>query len=149
MMTLLAQAVPADALISGKWLLDAIPVLAGAITVILGRNYFKGQGAKDAATNDVTIKKPVPTIETREKPTYVSRTDLEQHLTRMDGNINGLKKQHEDCRLYQGEQRANLHHRLDDQVKALARMEGTLEGVRQTAATLLDLALNKKPSARA
>ena len=132
----------ADPLISGKWLLDAIPVLASAAVVIFGRNYFRSQGAKDAQSNDVTIKKPVPIIETREKPVYALKVDVEAALGR-------FQESHNKCQRFQEGQHAANQKRLDDQVQALARMEGMVASVQQTVTTLLDLALNRKTNSRA
>jgi len=132
MITQLAQSLTvSDTMISGKWLLDAIPVLSAAAVVIIGKNHWKNQAVREQATNDVTIKKPVPTIETREKPVWASKADLDTLASRHDLNIR------------------NVHHRLDDQVKALSRLEGTATATNDTVGKLLDIALSKKPSPRA
>lgn len=140
---LLAQAMPiSDPMISGKWLLDAIPVLAAAAVLIIGKNHWKVLGAKEQASNDVTIKKPVPTLETREKPIYALKADVEAALCRFQDS-------HNKCQIFQDSQHLANQKRLDDQVKALARMEGTLTSVQDIANTLLSLALQRKPNPRA
>jgi len=145
---LLAQSVPAppDAMLPTSAIVGIIGGITTLVVGIIGK--LKVDQAK-AQSNDITLKKPVPTIETREKPVFVSREDLEAHLKRIDGKVKEVSDAQMACQTYQASQRGHLHNRLDDQVKALARMEGTLASVQQTTTTLLDLALNKKPSARA
>jgi NH3-dependent NAD+ synthetase len=138
---MLAQSIPVppDAMLPTSAVVGIIGGITTLVVAVIGK--MKVDQAK-AQSNDVTLKKPVPTIETREKPIYAIKDDVEDAMRR-------IQETHAACRAYQGEQRANIHHRLDDQVKALARMEGTLASVQQTTTTLLDLALNKKPSSRA
>ena len=146
MIAMLAQVVPAaDPLISSNAVIGIIGAVTTLVVGVIGK--MKIDQAR-AQANDVTLKRPVPTIETREKPVLVTRSDLDANLTRIDGAIAEAKDAHQKCQAYQSTQRDHIHRRLDDQVKALARMEGTLEGVNQTAKTLLDLALNRKPAAR-
>ena len=132
MMPTLAQSAAgiADPMISGKWLLDMIPVAAAAIAVLLGRNYYRNQGAKESQAAEVTIKKPVPTILTRERPVWATQAALDSLAAKHDSNIH------------------NVHRRLDDQVKALARLEGTATATNDTVGKLLDIALGKKPTPR-
>jgi len=146
LVVLLAQSMPApaDAMISSTAVAGIIGAITTLVVGIIGK--LKVDAAR-SQTNDVTLKKPVPTVETREKPVFVTRADLDAHLTRMDGSIRTLHESHEARTRYENEQRGNIHHRLDDQVKALARMEGTLEAVKETSNTLLNLALGKKPLA--
>lgn len=124
--------------LSGGAVVGIIGAISTLVVGIIGK--LKVDQARNQS-NDVTIKRPVPTVETREKPVLAIKADV-------DSAIKRIEDQHNKCQQYQGEQRANIHHRLDDQVKALARMEGTLASVQQTTSTLLDLALQKKPSPR-
>jgi len=127
-----------------------IALLGSGVIVVKSKDHWKSQGRAEVQSNDVTIKHPVPLVTTKEKPEYVTRTMLESHLTRIDTAIRTVNHNQESCQAYQNEQRGRIHNRLDDQVKCLARMEGTLEAVKETSTTLLNLALQtNKPKPRA
>jgi hypothetical protein len=158
LLALLAQAmpVPVDAMISSTAVVGIIGAITTLVVGVIGK--LKVDAAK-SQTNDVTLKKPVPLIETREKPQLVTRDDLEAHLKRIDNNMRAAKddneaalvrfaNSHAACKAFQDTQHASNQKRLDDQVKALARMEGMVASVQHTVNTLLDLALNKKPNPR-
>jgi hypothetical protein len=148
---LLAQSMPVPPMPVDAGMLSATAVTAiiGAITTlvvgVIGK--LKVDQAK-AQASDVTLRKPVPTIETREKPVLVTKTDLDAHLNRIDGTIKEVKDSQVAYSNTNRVQTDQLHHRLNDQVKALSRMEGTLSSVQETTNTLLHLALGKKPTPR-
>ena len=136
-----------------------LALLGSGMFVVKQRGNWISQGRSEAQRNVVTIEPPVPLIQTQEKPTLVTREDLEAHLKRIDGNMRGAKEDteaalcrfqdsHNKCQKFQDSQHAANQKRLDDQVKALARMEGMVASVQHTVNTLLDLALNKKPTSR-
>ena len=123
----LAQAAGADPLISGQWLIGIVGAIASGAALIIG----KIQGRREAQASDVTLRRPVPTIETREKPAWALKSDLEALAAKHDRNIH------------------NVHARLDDQVKALARLEGTAASTSENVGKLLDIAMNRKQPPRA
>lgn len=140
-MILLAETSPADFMISGTWLLG---FCVGIIPVI-GGVWIKAKqvGRAETQDNNVTLKKPVPTIQTREEPQWATRPDLNEHVARTERHFSDVWKRFEADRTAARESANNIHKRLDKQSEATAAVQASLNEVKETTHTLLDIALNK------
>ena len=148
MLNLIAETATApDPMISGNWIIGLIGALTSLATLLIG----KRQGIKEAADAHVTLKKPVPTIQTREEPAWATKPDLEDHIDRTDAHFAEVWKRFESDRAVARESANNMHKRLDKQSEATAGVAAALQEVKETTRTLLDLALHptrKPPTGR-
>jgi hypothetical protein len=143
MFDLVANANP-DTLISGNWLIAIIGAIASGMALVIG----KIQGRREGETSrEVTLKKPVPTVRTQEEPQYVTLDDFNGHLRRIESSFSEIKDALDCERGIARTANSNIHKRIDSMSEKigerLGKVEGTLAGVKDTTATLLDLALGK------
>lgn len=142
---LLSNTVPPsqpDFQISGNWLIAMLV----AIIPVLGGVWIKAKqaGRAEVADSNVTLKKPVPTIQTREEPAWATKPELDDHIERTDKHFAEVWKRFESDRSVARESANNLHKRLDKQSEATAGVQASLNEVKETTRTLLDLALHKE-----
>lgn len=144
MIGILADAAAAsDPMISGNWLIGLIGAISTAAAAIIGK--FAGQKAGENS-REVTLKKPVPTVVTREEPQWATKPDLEDHKTRTDKGFREVWEAIDGERKIARNALGNIHARIDKQVESLAKMEGSLEALETTTGKLLDIALGHKPN---
>ena len=140
MMMLLSEiAADADGGISGTVVIGIIGAITTLVVGVIGK--LKVDQVK-SETRDVTLKKPVPTIQTREEPQWATQPDLEDHIERTDRHFAEVWKRFESDRNVARESANNLHKRLDKQSEATAGVQASLNEVKETTRTLLDLALH-------
>lgn len=144
LLPLLSNTLPPDAMISGDWMLKLIGALFTGAALILGRYW----GKRDAIQQDVTLKTPVPTVNTREEPEYVTMAIFNGHLNRIEASFAKIEEALDSERGIARLANGNLHKRIDalseKMGERLGNLEGTLKGVAETTHTLLDIALGKK-----
>jgi hypothetical protein len=137
-----AQVPTEDFQISGKWL---IAVLVAIIPVI-GGVWLKGKSSgKNEVENAVTLKKPVPTILTREEPAWATKPELVEHIERTERQIHDIWEAIQSERGIARTALSRIHERLDIQTKVTATLQGSVEEVSKNVSRLLDIAMNRKP----
>ena len=123
--------------------------LAGSgIFVIRAKDGWKAKGAAEAHSNNVTIKHPVPTIQTREEQRWVPREEYLERWMRADEEVSRLWSQFGQERKIWNHEIESVQARLAVQSDATATLQGTVNEVNKTVGQLLSLALNRKPAAR-
>lgn len=144
MLNLLAEAVPPDPMISGKWLLTIVPVVASAIALLLGKSHWEKKGAKEARS--VTVEnQPLQVTSTVPLATKAELESLEARLTTELSKIEGaLTSERAVARIANG----NLHARIDKSTEQLAEVKGEIKGIAENISRLLDIAMNRKPTTR-
>jgi hypothetical protein len=141
MMTqLMAEVAGADPMISGNWLIGLIGALCTGAAAIIGKVMGRKEGEN---SREVTVKKPVPTIQVREEAQWATKPDLEDHKNRTDKGFREVWEAIDGERKVARNALGNIHARIDKQVESLAKMEGSLESLETTTGKLLDLALGK------
>lgn len=137
-----------DAMISGEWLIAIIGALASAAALVIG----KVQGRKESeSSRDVTIKPPVPRLDVNmhEDPEFVTMEVFNGHLKRIEESFFKIEQALDSERGIARTANGNIHKRIDAMSERLgerlSKLEGTSEGIAKTTATLLDIALGKKP----
>ncbi len=148
MIYFLAEVVAADTQISGNWVLELVAKLflgLGVLFTAVWAAYKKGQTNQ----SEVTIKQPVPTVETREAVTFAARNDLDDHIDRTDKSLTELWDAIDGERKIARDALGKIHRRLDEQSTATAKVQGTVDEVKSNVGKLLDLALApKRPGTR-
>lgn len=136
----------ADVMISGNWII----ALLIALIPVLGGVWIKAKaaGRTEAQDNHVTLKKPVPTIQTREEQRWVPRDEYMERWERADAETSRLWNQFGHERKIWNHEIENVQTRLATQSEATASLQGTVNEVNKTVGQLLSLALNRKPPAR-
>jgi hypothetical protein len=146
MMQFLAEAAAAkpDFMISGNWLIGALVVLIPVIGGVWLKGRDVGRRLGENA-REVTLKKPVPTVVTREEAAWATKPDLDEHINRTDKHFaevwDAIQGERGIARVALG----RIHERIDEQSLATARVQGTVDEVKSNVGKLLDLALNRKP----
>jgi hypothetical protein len=144
MMNLLAETVGSgDGLVMS---IGAIAALGVAVAAVV--KAFKAGVAKGETSQTVTLKKPVPTIQTREEPHWATKPELDEHIQRTDKHFADIWLRFESDRSAARESANNIHKRLDKQSEATAGVQASLNEVKETTRTLLDLALHPEQSRR-
>jgi hypothetical protein len=108
--------------------------------VVVGKIWEK----KRAESRDVTIKKPVPTVVTREEPAWATRPELVEHVERTEKQVAEVWDAIQTERGIAREALSRIHARLDMQSNATASLQGTVNEVKGSVGRLLDLALQRK-----
>lgn len=139
MIELIANA--AGEMLSGDWVLKLVGAMFTGAALILGRLW----GRKESETREVTLKKPVPTVVTREEPQWATRPDLDDHEARTKAEFSEVWKAIDGERKIARDALGNIHKRLDNQSTATATLQGTVNEVKDNVGKLLDLALHRKP----
>jgi hypothetical protein len=131
-----------DFMISGNWLVGALAIL---IPVIIAA-WFKGKqtGKTEATDNNVTLKKPVPTIQTREEPAWATRPDLEDHVEWAREEFKRVWGQFGIERGLHNKELAEIRSSIASQMQATATIKGSVEKIGENVTQLLHLALNGK-----
>ena len=139
MMTILAEV-----LISGEWLTGIVV----AIITAFGGIYLKAR--KDGENSrEVTVKKPVPTIQVREEQRFVGRDEFLELTHRMTTEHTKLWGQFSEERKIWNHEIESIQKRQDSQSTAIASLQGTVDEVNKTVGQLLAIALNaRKPGTR-
>jgi hypothetical protein len=130
-----------DFMISGNWLVGALAIL---IPVIIAA-WFKGKqtGKTEATDNNVTLKKPVPTIQTREEPRWATKPELVDHIAWTRDELGRVWDQFGTEREIHNGDLNNMHERLNKQSTAVAGLMGAVEKIDQNVNRLLDIQLGK------
>lgn len=135
----------ADAMISGDWVLKLVGALFTGAALVLGRYLGRKEIQNESS---VTLKKPVPTIQTREEPAWATKPDLDDHIDRTDQHFKEVWEAIQGERGVARVALGRIHERIDEQSLATARVQGTVDEVKSNVGKLLDLALNRKPGTR-
>jgi hypothetical protein len=149
MMHLLAETAAApDTLISGNWIIGVIGALATAAALILGKLQGRKQGMQEA-TNNVTIQTPVPKfdVNTREEPEFVTHSQLNGHLGRIEDTFEEIKAALNSERGIARLANSNIHARLDKVMENQAESRGELKQINLNVQRLLNQGGNKPPRA--
>lgn len=145
MIGLLADAAASDPMISGNWLIGIIGALSTAVAAIIG----KVAGHKAEASNrEVTVKKPVPTIQVREEAQWATKPELEDHVETTREEFARVWNQFGVERKIGNEESTKIHERLNKQSEATATLQGSVNEVGKNVARILDVMMNRKPGAR-
>ncbi len=139
---MIAEVIAANSepMVPGNWIIAVIGALSTAAALIIG----KLQGRKEAESREVTLKKPVPTVQTREEPRWATLPELEDLERRMMDLIREIKTRLEADRAAAREAHGNTHKRIDDIVQVLAELKGFTTQIDENVDKLLNLALHKK-----
>ena len=132
MINLIADvAAGADPMISST----AVTAIIGAITTlvvgVIGK--LKLDQVKNETSREVTIKRPVPTVNIKEDPEYATKKDLHEVWVAIEAN---RQANHEEL--------SKIYNRLNTQSSVVATMHGTMDEVKATVNELLRIALNGK-----
>lgn len=145
MMHLLAEtAAGADPMISGNWIIGLIGALTSLATLLIG----KRQGIKEAADSNVTLKKPVPTIQTREEPAWATKPELNDFLNWTRDEFKRVWFQFGTERTIDNDELNKIHERINQQSQATASLKGSVEKIGENVGQLLHLALHGKTPPR-
>lgn len=139
MIPMLAEA--SDTLVSGNWIIAVIGAIAAGIAHVVGRKVGRNEGEN---SRDVLIKKPVPTIQTREEPHWATKPELAEHVERTEQHFRDVWTAIESGRETSRVSLGKIHQRIDSQATATAAVQASVEEIRGLVGRLLDLALNRK-----
>ena len=131
-------------MISGNWLIGALLLLIP----VIGGVWIKAKAAgrsEGETSRQVTLKKPVPTVVTREEPAWATKPDLEDHEERTKQEFAQLWEAIDGERKIARDALGRIHGRLDKQSEATAKVQGTVDEVKSNVSKLLDIALQRKP----
>lgn len=135
----------ADPMISGDWVLKLVGALFTGIALIAGRYWGRKEKENESS---VTLKKPVPTIQTREEPAWATDPDLKDHVTWTREEFQRVWGQFGAERAMHNNELTNIHERINQQAQATATIKGAVEGIDQNVQQLLHLALHGKTPPR-
>jgi hypothetical protein len=96
----------------------------------------------------VTLKKPVPTIQTREEPAWATEPDLQDHVLWTRDEFKRVWGQFGIERTLHNDELTKIHDRINQQSQATATIKGTVEEIGQNVQQLLHLALHGKTPPR-
>ena len=144
-MQLLAEVVNGDPMVSGKVVIGIIGALTTGAAAIIGKVLGQKQGE---TSREVTLKKPVPTVVTREEPQWATKPDLDDHIDRTDKQFGEVWQAIQAERGIARTALGRIHERLDAQSMATATLQGSVEEVGKNVSLLLSRALNQKPGTR-
>ncbi len=131
----------------GVWLsVAAITAIGAAVIGIV--KAFKAGEAKGKISQEFTLKKPVPTVMTREEPAWATKPELEDHIERTDKHFEEIWDAIQGERGIARTALSRIHERIDEQSLATAKVQGTVDEVKSNVSKLLDLALQRKPGTR-
>jgi hypothetical protein len=143
---ILATAASADPLISGDWLLKLIAAFfSGLAGLGVGRIWGRKESA---AQQDVTLKKPVPTIQTREEPAWATKPDLDDHIGWTRNEFTRVWGQFGTERTIDNDELNKIHDRINQQSLATASLKGSVEEIGKNVTQLLHLSLHGKTPPR-
>jgi hypothetical protein len=121
----------------------AIAALGVAIAAVIKAFKAGVQKGKEAQDNNVTLKKPVPTIQTREEPQWATKPDLQDHIGWTRDEFNRVWDQFgAEREIFNGDLN-NMHERINAQSTAVAELMGGVEKIDQNVSRLLDIQLGK------
>lgn len=134
---------------------DGLYISVAAITAIgvaiaAAIKAFKAgvQRGKEAQDNNVTLRKPVPTIQTREEPAWATKPELQDHVGWTRAEFLRVWGHFEAERGFDANELNKIHERINQQSLATASLKGTVEKVGENVAQLLHLALHGKTPPR-
>lgn len=131
----------------GIWIsVAAITAIGGVIIGIIKAFKAGVQKGKEAQDNNVTLKKPVPTIHTREEERFVSREEFTAGIGRMEDATEKIWEQFKTERLILNREIETMNQRWDSQLKATGELKGTVQEINKTVGQLLAIALRKTNS---
>lgn len=132
MIGILAEtAAGADPMISST----AVTAIIGGITTlvvgVIGK--LKLDQVKNETSREVTIKRPVPTVNIKEDPEYATKGELHEVWVAIEAN---RQSTHEEL--------SKIYNRLNTQSSVVATLQGTMNEVKSTVNQLLCIAINGK-----
>lgn len=130
-----------DPMISGDWVLKLIGALFTGVALVLGRYWGRREKENESA---VTLKKPVPTIQTREEPAWATKPDLEDHVAWTRNEFGRVWGQFGTERNIDNEELNKIHERINQQSTTTATIKGSVEQIEKNVGQLLHLALHGK-----
>lgn len=143
MMEFLANttAAGADPMISGEWLIKIIGAIFTGAALILGRYWGRKEKENESS---VTLKKPVPTIQTREEAAWATQPDLEDHVGWTREEFKRVWGQFGVERALHNNELTAIHDRINVQSAATATIKGSVDEIGKNVEQLLHLALHGK-----
>lgn len=137
---------PTDFMISGNWLIGFLV----AMIPLVGAVWLKAKeaGRAEAQDNNVTLKKPVPTIQTREEPSWATKPELEDHVGWTREEFKRVWGQFGTERGIGNKELTQIHERINQQSQATASLKGAVEQIGENVSQLLHLALHGKTPPR-
>lgn len=139
MISILAEAAP-DPLISGNWIIMVI----GAVFTGLAHVVGKKQGRAEAQENQVTLKKPIPTLTTRSEALFATKPELDDHVRWARAEFERVWGQFGTERTIDSDELNKIHERINQQSQATANLRGSVEEIGKNVTQLLHLALHGK-----
>jgi hypothetical protein len=132
MMNLLADVAPAaDSMISGSVVVGIIGAITTLVVGVIGK--LKIDQVKGETSREVTIKRPVPTVNIKEDPEYATKGELHEVWVAIEAN---RQANHEEL--------SKIYNRLNTQSGVVATLQGTMNEVKNTVNQLLVIAINGK-----
>lgn len=124
--------------------IGAIAALGAAVAAVVKAFKAGVQKGKEAQDNNVTLKKPVPTIQTREEPSWATKPDLEDHVGWTRNEFARVWGQFGTERTIENEELNKIHERINQQSLATSNLKGSVEEIGKNVSQLLHLALHGK-----
>lgn len=129
-----AAAVP-DAQISGSVVVGIIGAITTLVVGVIGK--LKIDQVKGETSREVTIKRPVPTVNIKEDPEYATKGELHEVWVAIEAN---RQANHEEL--------SKIYNRLNTQSGVVATLQGTMNEVKSTVNQLLSIAINGKSTGK-
>lgn len=124
-----------------------LALVLGAVAAFIAKKKGKDEGVEEEKNRHVTIAEQPVGVKVEEE--LVTRTELQEHIQRIEGDISDIKASLEGERVIARTANGNVHKRIDAMSERLgerlSRLEGQTAGIADTTKTLLDIALGKKP----
>lgn len=129
----------------GIWISVAgITAIGGVIAAIIKAFRAGVEKGKAAQDNNVTLKKPVPTIQTREEPQWATKPQLDDHVAWTRNEFGRVWGQFGTERNIDNEELNKIHERINQQANATSNLKGSVEEIGKNVSQLLHLALHGK-----
>lgn len=119
----------------------AITALGVAVAAVI--KAYKAGIAKGENSSSVTLKKPVPTIQTREEPLWATKPELEDHVGWTRDEFKRVWGQFGTERQICNQEFTQIHERVSAQSLATAELKGSVDAIAENVSRLLDIATGK------
>jgi len=122
----------------------AIAAIGVAIAAVIKAFKAGVQKGKEAMESNVTLKKPVPTIQTREEPAWATKPELDDHVKWARDEFKRVWGQFGTERSIDSAELDKIHERINQQSLATSALKGSVEEIGKNVGQLLHLALHGK-----
>ena len=148
MMTILAEATATggfDGLTIGVGAITAIGIAVAAVIKAFKAGVQRGRERTSTRIEDQPVH-----VETEERPQWITKQTLDEHIGRLETAIEDIKTSLEGERGIARTANGNVHKRIDALSERLgdqlSKLEGTSQSVKETVDKLLMIALGKMKS---